>query len=69
MGSPTHIKIVNLEMFLSKEKTGKKMKQTERNYSEMAPRRDPSHLQTSNTDTVADDKKYLLRGACYDSCL
>ena len=29
---------------------------------------DPSHIQTTNSDTIVDDKKYLLTGAWY-SCL
>jgi hypothetical protein len=54
MELPTHLKIFNPEIFLSKGKTGKKM--------------DPSHMQTPNPDSIADDKKHLLRGAWYGSC-
>jgi hypothetical protein len=34
-------------------------------HSETAPPRDPSHLQTPNPDTIADDKKPLLTGTWY----
>jgi hypothetical protein len=39
--------------------------------AEMTPQllqigQDPSHLQTPNPDTIADAKKCLLTGACYD---
>jgi hypothetical protein len=36
-----------------------------KDHPEIAPPRDPSHLQTLNPDTIADVKKFLLTGAWY----
>jgi hypothetical protein len=56
MGSPTHLQIFNPELLLSKGNTRE-------GHPETAPPRDPSHIQTSNPDIIADAKKYLLTGA------
>jgi hypothetical protein len=66
-GPSTNLKNINTELFLSKGIAGTKIgAETEgkasRNFS-----RDPSHLQTTNLDNIADMKKHLLTGALYDS--
>jgi hypothetical protein len=67
MVSPTHLKIVNAEMFLSKGKTGaKKWNRDGRNgHPETTLPRDPSHLQTPNPYIIVDVKKCLLTEAWY----
>ena len=37
--------------------------ETEGNHPETAPPGDPSHIHSSNIDTIVDDKKCLLTGA------
>ena len=71
MGPPTHLQIVNIEMFLSKGKAGTK-NGTEfegRAIQKTASPRDPFHLQTSNPGTISDAKKHLLTGAWYGCSL
>jgi hypothetical protein len=75
MGPPTHLKIFNPELFLSKGNTGTKTnKQTNKQTNKMeqrlkerhpetAPPCDPFHPQTSNSDLIADVKKCLQTGA------
>jgi hypothetical protein len=49
-------------MFLSKRKTGIKKcnKDSRKGHTETAPPRDPSHLQDTNPEAIADTKKRLL---------
>jgi hypothetical protein len=42
-------------------------KEVRKGHPETAPPREPSHVQTTNPDTIAHAKKYLLTGAWY-SC-
>ena len=66
MRSPTHLKTFNPEVFLSKERDKKKWNREWKNsLPETTPFRDPSHLQTPNSDTITDAKKHLLTGAHY----
>ena len=63
LGTPTNLKIVNLEMFLSKGKTGtiKWNIDWRKGHPETAPPRDPSHLQTPNSTTITD-----IKNACWE---
>jgi hypothetical protein len=65
MWPPTHLKVFNPEMFLSKGKieTKKWNRHRRKGHPETAPPRDSSYLQTSNPDTILDAKKCLLIGA------
>ena len=63
MGPPAHLKYFNPELFLSNGKTGPKMnKDWMKFHSETVPLRDPSYLQTTNPDAIADAKKSLMTG-------
>jgi hypothetical protein len=70
MGPFTNLKNINPEFLLSKENAGTKNEAETEGMAikrESAPPRDPSYLQTTNSDTIADVKKGLLTGAGY-SC-
>jgi hypothetical protein len=61
MGPPTHIKIFNLELLLSKENTRTKLEQRLKG----RPSYNPFHLQTPNPNTIADANMCLQTGAWY----
>jgi hypothetical protein len=68
-GAPNHLKIFNLELFLSKGNAGAKSEHRLNERPETVPLRDPSHLQTTNPDTIVDAKKCLLTGVWYSFAL
>ena len=64
MGPPIHLQNFNPELLLSKGNAGTKTEgaETEGKHQETAPPEVPSHMQTLDTDTLVDAKKYLLTG-------
>jgi hypothetical protein len=67
---PSISKILTQNCSYLKEIQGQKLEQRKKNvHPETAPPGDPSHIQTTNQDIIADSKKYLLIGALYSSLL
>ena len=63
-GHPPIFKNFNLELFLSKGRTGTKTgAETEERATQEQASLDPSHQQTSKTYSIVDDKMCLYKGA------